>query len=371
VTHALILLAQRHWTGAAEPVLQIARGLVARGHRVTFFYTRVPPGHLSDHVDESVLGTLPEVKMMRSGFHPLAVLADRRRLRRFVRDENVDIVFCHQTHDHWLGAATVRGVKRPPVLVRQIHESRQLRRRFGYGRLFEQTEMLVVASQRWKQLLISEYDVDPSGVFVLPAAVDTAHFNPTQDTAAIRAEIGAAEGDKLIGMVSRIKPGRGHELALAAFAKVLQRQPGARLLFVGRGEGKEALEAEVAQTPFVDRVHFLGYRTDDLPAIYAALDVSLLLGEGSDGACRAALEAMACGTPVAALPVGTLDESIKDGETGVFVQADPDDLADGILEIMESPFLAQRARGHAEADLSIDRRIDRIEALFVRLAELR
>ncbi|MDP8224955.1 MAG: glycosyltransferase family 4 protein [Candidatus Lernaella stagnicola] len=369
--HVLILLAQRHWTGAAEPVLQIARGLAGRGHRVTFVYTRRPLGHLAGYVNPDLLQVLPDVHLRRKGFFPFSILHDYRRLRSFVTAENVDIVFCHHTHDHWLARFVVRGLKRPPILVRQIHESRQLRRRFGYRWLYRGTEMVIVAARTWKEKLIAEYGLDTSRVFVLPAAVDTEHFHPAQPVQAIRDEVGAEAEDRLVGIVSRIKAGRGHDLALAAFEKVLAQTPAVRLLVVGRGEGKEALEEKVASTAFADRVHFLGYRSDDLPAVYAALDVSLLLGEGSDGSCRAALEAMACGTPVVALPVGTLSESIQDGESGVFVQHDPDDVAAAILEVLAVPFMSERARGHAERELAVEQRVERVETLFRRLADVR
>lgn len=368
--HLLVLIAQRHWTGAAEPTLQLAHGLAERGHRVTFVYTRRPPGHLTEHVDEQLLETLPRLSLVRKGFHPIAMPADVLRLRRFLRHAPVDVIFCHLSHDHWLALAAMSGLSAPPILVRQIHESRQLRNTFGYRLLYQRAEHLVVSARSWKQALVDRLGIDPSRVMVLPAGVDVEYFTPEQPVAAIRAEIGAAPEDRLIGLVGRIKAGRGQALALAAFPKVLAREPRARLLFVGRGEGKAELEAAAAAAPFAGRVHFLGYRADDLPAIYAALDVDLLLGEGSDGACRAALEAMACGTPVVARPVGALTESIKEGETGLFVENDPASLAAGVLQVLASGGWRERTRRHALEHLSSEKRLDRAEAFFEQLAEL-
>jgi glycosyltransferase involved in cell wall biosynthesis len=362
--HLLVLFAQHHWTGPAEPTMQIARGLLERGHRVTWVYTRKPPGHLAPRVDEAGLAQLPAVMLRRKGFHPISLWSDWRRLRRFVREENVDLVYCHHSHDHWLGRAILRGVANPPVLARQIHESRQLLAKAGYRWLYRHTDVLIVAAQRWKQALLDRFGLDPSRVFVLPPAVDTKRFSPVPEASAIRAEIRAMFEQPLIGLVSRIKPGRGHELALSAFERVCRKRPGARLLFVGRGEGQAILEEKVRQSGLAERVHFLGYRNDDLPAVYAALNVCLLLGEGSDGSCRAALEAMACGTPVVALPVGTLPESLVDGVTGLFVEANAESLADGIMEVLQRPEMGEAARRQAETELSISRRIDRAEDIF-------
>jgi len=369
--HLLVLIAQRHWTGAAEPTLQLAHGLAERGHRVTFVYTRRPPGHLTEHVNEQLLETLPRVSLIRKGYHPVAMPADAFRLRRFLKRERPEVLFCHLSHDHWLALAALRGLAAPPILVRQIHESRQLRNTFGYRLLYRRAEHLVVSARSWKQALVDRLGIDPSRVLVLPAGVDVERFTPAQLVEAIREEIGAAPEDRLIGLVGRIKPGRGQALALAAFPGILEREPRARLLFVGRGEGKAELEAQAAAAPFAARVHFLGYRAADLPAIYAALDVALLLGEGSDGACRAALEALACGTPVVARPVGALGESLKEGETGLFVENDPASLADGIVRVLAGDGWRERCRRQAVENLSLEKRLDRAEAFFERLAEIK
>jgi glycosyltransferase involved in cell wall biosynthesis len=368
--HVLFLLAQQHWTGAAEPTLQLARGLADRGWRSTVGWTRTPPGSLEEHVAALGLAAPPGVEFVRKGFHPLALWRDVRRLRQFVAQENVDIVFCNQSHDHWLGWRAAQQARRP-VLARQVHASRQLAPRPGRRWLFRRTDALVVASRRWKDALLATDGLPAERVFVLPPAVDTDRFSPAQNVQAIRAEIGAAPDDRLIGLVSRIKAGRGHDLALAAFGRVRERLPNARLLFIGHGEGQAAVEAAARATAFADRVHFLGYRRDDLPAATAALDVALLLGEGADGACRAALEAMACGVPVAALRVGALTETLLDGETGRFVEPDADALAAGILEILAAPAWRRQAREHAVRDLSLARRLDAAAAMFGEMAARR
>jgi glycosyltransferase involved in cell wall biosynthesis len=258
-----------------------------------------------------------------------------------------------------------------PAVVRQIHQSRHLVRRADLAWLYRRTDALVVGANQWKAKLVENFGLDPAKVIVIPPGVDTDRFKPDGDVEVIRREIGAQPGDKLIGMVSRIKASRGHELALQAFQHVRAKQPRAHLLFVGRGEGREALEREVARLDLASSVHFLGYRADDLPAIYRALDVHLLLGEGSDGSCRAALEAMACGAPVVALRVGTLTESLAEGCTGFFADPSADDLAAKILHVLEQPLARETIRAHAVANFSIAPRVDLAENLFMRLTDRR
>jgi glycosyltransferase involved in cell wall biosynthesis len=369
--HVLVLLAQEYWTGPAEGVLQITRGLQARGHRVTFIYTRHPEGHLQDHVDGMGPEALPEVQLPRKGFHPLIMALDWFYLRQYVTAQRVDVIFCHLSHDNWIALSLLLGAKQRPVLVRQVHQSRQLGKNVNRILLYRRADALVVAADDWKARLVDNFHLDSAKVAVIPAGVDTEHFTPDGDVEAVRGEVGAQPGDKLVGMVGRIKPGRGQDLALQAFRRVREHSPRTRLLFIGRGEGRAALEREVAQLGLGEQVRFLGYRTDDLPAIYRALDVHLLLGEGSDGTCRAALEALACGTPVVALPVGALPESLLDGRTGYFAAPTADDIAAKILSVLDGPDLRVSAREHALAHFSIARRVDLAENLFVRLAEQR
>jgi len=369
--HVLVLLAQEYWTGPAEGVLQITRGLQARGHRVTFIYTRHPLGHLQHHVDGMGPEALPEVQLPRKGFHPLIMAFDWFYLRQYIAAQKVDVIFCHLSHDNWIALSLLLRSKQRPILVRQVHQSRQLAKNVNRILLYRRADALVVAADDWKARLVDNFRLDPAKVAVIPAGVDTERFALGGDVEAVRGEVGAQPGDKLIGMVGRIKPGRGQDLALQAFQLVRRNSPGARMLFVGRGEGKAALKREVARRGLGEQVHFLGYRTDDLPAIYRALDVHLVLGEGSDGTCRAALEALACGTPVVALPVGALPESLVDGRTGYFASPTANDIATKILSVLSGPELRGSAREHALAKFSIARRVDLAEKLLVNLAARR
>jgi len=362
--HALILLAQHHWTGAAEPTLQIARGLREGGHRVTFVFTRRPAGHLAPHVEAARVGVLPAVLLQCKGFHPLSMWRDRRLLRRFIKDEQVDVLFCHHSHDHWLAWTLRWNMVRPPALVRQLHMSKHLARRSDLAFLYKHSDRLIVPGESWQNRLIENYSLPAERIVLLSAAVDTDVFQPTQPVEAIRREINAGPDTPLVCLVSRIKPGRGHDLALAAMEIVRQSKPDARLLFVGRGEGKDELRALVRNKRADAWAHFLGYRSDDLPAIYAACGASLLLGEGSDGACRAALEATACGTPVIALPVGALPDTLLDGQTGFFAAAQPDDVAAKIIRTLDETALAASARQYAEENFAIKRRVDRAETIL-------
>lgn len=367
------LLASRHFTGPAERVLQAMRLLAERGHEVTFAHTRMPPGTLEGHTIEGPFRVLTDVRLARKGLLLPGMLADAARLAEMLGRDTI-LCHTHTSHDHWTGLMFRRRAAGRVVLVRSVHESRQAARRIGDMPLFAACDGVIAISHAMRERLIESYRLDPERCVVIPGAVDTRAFRPGLATDAIRAEISTREGDPLAGIVSRIKPGRGHRLLVEAFGEVLRAAPTAQLVIVGRGEGKAELEAFVSTLPYRDRVHFLGYRRDDLANIYNALDVSVLLGEGSDGTCRAALEAMACGTPVIAARVGSLPETIDDGATGALVdEGDATALASALSRYLASPELAathgRAARARVEREFALDAMALAHEAFFAKLEE--
>ncbi len=76
-----------------------------------------------------------------------------------------------------------------------------------------------------------------------------------------------------------------------------------------------------------DRVVFAGYRRDDYAEVLRSIDVFTLLVPGSDGGCRALLEAAASGIPAVTTARGALPEIVVDGETGFVVEEEAQALA--------------------------------------------
>jgi glycosyltransferase involved in cell wall biosynthesis len=192
-------------------------------------------------------------------------------------------------------------------------------------------------------------------VLATRGAVDAEAFRP--DGPDLRAELGIPAGAPVAGIVSRVKPGRGHDDLVDAFVPVVGRLPEARLVVVGRGEGEEALRVRVAHRGLQRAVVFAGYRTGpELAAAYRTLDVKVLLAEGNDGTCRALLEGMASGRPGLAYRFGAPAEAILDGTTGLLVpEGDVGALSGALVELLSAPGRA-RALGAAARE--------RMRALF-------
>ncbi|WP_376098920.1 glycosyltransferase family 4 protein [Roseomonas sp. CCTCC AB2023176] len=181
---------------------------------------------------------------------------------------------------------------------------------------------------------------------------DPDRFRPDPEArAAIRAELGAAEGDCVVTAVSRLVRHKGHPELLRAMESV----PGAILWVVGErlasdhGEDLEPAFARAAEV-LGPRLKRLGYR-HDVGRILAASDI-FCLPSHFEGLPMSVIEAMLTGLPVVATDISGPREMVADGETGLIVPPmTVEPLARALNRLAEDPALRVRmgAAGRARA----------------------
>ncbi len=356
----LQLAANRWWTGSADPILTLVRGLRARGHRVLLAMVR---------------GDRFEAKARAAGIDPIgtlsldpkaspaAMLRDLRALGRLVHDEGVEIVHAHHSHDHWLAGLAPHGAR----VARTFHNAGAVKAGWPASWLHRRTAAaLAVSGAVEARCLVAGIPRDR--VWRVNGVIEVTRFEAPRTGQAIRDEfkIGPAP---LVGCVARLAPRRGHRELIAGFRALLPKMPEARLLLVGKGEMRAPLEAAVAESGLGERVLFAGYRDQDLPEVLAALDCFALMAAGSDDTCRAALEAMAAGRPVVARRVGALPETIVHGETGLVLDDDrPETIAAGLAAVLanrgRARAMGEAGRRRALAEFSPARYVDDVERIY-------
>ncbi len=242
--------------------------------------------------------------------------------RRCIRATRPDIVHTHLGTADLVGGLAARSLGVPSVST--IHEI--WRRRAGLERakhavfMFNQrccaARVIAVSDSARAAYLEHTHGMGRrvvriyNGVDVMPQ---------TGRGADVRRELGVAGDELLVGMVSALRPEKGHSLAIAALEQLLGRFPNLRLLIAGQGRSEAQLAALAA--PLGDRVLMLGNRPDVME-VFDALDVCLhpsLL----DAFPTTLLEALAASVPVLASAVGGIPEIIDDGRTGVLLPAPP------------------------------------------------
>lgn len=174
---------------------------------------------------------------------------------------------------------------------------------------------------------------------------------------------------QVIGTVGRLQAVKDHVGLVRAFAR-LSRQPeagAARLVIVGEGALRPAIEAAVREEGVTDRVWLAGERAD-VPAAMRSFNL-FALPSLAEGISNTILEAMSCGLPVVATAVGGNLELVRAGESGALVPAgDPAALADALAGYLRAPDTVRAhglaARARIEADFSLDGMVARYRTRY-------
>jgi phosphatidyl-myo-inositol dimannoside synthase len=261
------------------------------------------------------------------------------------------------------------------ILQHQVHQS-AIKRKTAAALL--SSAAVLVANSEWTRdrclTLLSELDIDapPDRVRVVPLGADHEFFRPGLDTREVRARYGLGDGRWLLS-VARLSRHKGVDTVLHALARLGARHPDLGYAVVGTGEEREALESEARRLGLADRVRFLtGVPDRDLPALYNAAEIYLglsrLLEQRVEGFGISLAEASACGVPVVAGRSGGIPAAVRDGETGVLVDAERvDAVAEAVGALLDDP--ARRARLGAAGRRAVESHYnwDRVTADLARI----
>ena len=311
-----------HGGGPAMHVSLLSAGLEARGFRTTLVTGRVEAGEadMTDYALER--GVTPVVvRALGRSVSPLADLRSFGELLSLVRRARPDVVHTHTAKAGALGrlAAALCGVR---VRIHTFHGH------VFHGYFGAAATQLVLLAERTLGLLshrvlaVSEevgrdlagvYGVVPPGkIEVVPLGLDLEAFAAAgrgEGRGALRAEIGAAADEPLVGITGRLVPVKDHAFFLEAGAALLREEPRARLVVIGSGPLEEELRARARALGIEGRVHFLGWRRDTA-RLTADLDVAALTSL-NEGTPVALIEAAAAGLPVVSRDVGGVASALR------------------------------------------------------------
>jgi glycosyltransferase involved in cell wall biosynthesis len=353
------------WTGAADPVLSVAKGLKARGHDV--WISCIRGRSLEKRVVESGVPQITTVTLDRRlgirGF-----LSDMENIGHEIRSKGIEIIHANLSHDHWLCGLCVRRHGLPVKIVRTRHASVPI----GMGPFSRL--LFGVLSDGIIDVCLQAYTVDrrrfgDRKVVWIQGGVDVHLFNLSISGQIVRSKIGLRDGSVLCGIIAHLHDNRGHRQLLTAFKNVSLRFDNARLFIVGKGWYEPRLRSLVNRMGINKRVYFWSdYRFEWQPAL-AALDIAIYLAEGSEASGRAVLEAMAMGKPVIATAVGAVPQTVADGVSGIVIS--PNDtrmLSNTLIELISDPEKRARmgtnGRSIVEERFRSETRAEKIESFY-------
>ena len=176
------------------------------------------------------------------------------------------------------------------------------------------------------------------------------------------------ERDTLIGYVGRLSPEKGSMNFVHSIPLLLQKNNSLKFILIGDGSLRESIEKYLQENNLDDFVHIAGWvQHDDLPKYLNNLKL-IVLPSYTEGLPNIMIEAMACGTPVLATPVGSIPDVIKDKETGFLLNNNsPESIADNVIRAIEYPYLANvtiKAKDLVEDEFTINAAIMRYRKII-------
>jgi glycosyltransferase involved in cell wall biosynthesis len=196
--------------------------------------------------------------------------------------------------------------------------------------------------------ILSRSKVPAHKLKTIPNGVDLEPFR--EPAPSLRHDFEAGS-NRLVGFVGRLVAGKGGDILLSAAQQVLAAFPNVKFVFAGEGAARAEWEALAARLGIASKVLFAG-RRDDMPAVYAALDI-VALPSYQEAMPMCLLEALAAGRPVVATAVGAVPKVIVPGVTGLLCEpGDARALAMSLLRLLRDPELARTMGMHGRAHVA-------------------
>lgn len=299
------------------------------------------------------------------------------RARRFLADRPDAVAICHNNimagdvyvnHGVLLASMRARGRSAWEIYRNPVHVFIYLRDLVRYrGRTHR---AVVCLSEKDASELRATYGRIRPRVEIIPNGVDLELFHPPSPD-----ERRAARSELKLGTEERVAVFVGHEFSRKGLSFAIQglpHAPGVLLLVLGGNDDIIAESyAQAKELGVGDRVLFLGPRHYPVPFLHAA--DFFVLPSAYEANALVVLEALACGLPVIATPVGFAPEAVVDGVNGFLVERDGravgermDQLA--TLDDAELAAWSRRARESVEGRgwrTIAERYLDLVETLVV------
>src|SRR3989338_5445230 len=143
--------------------------------------------------------------------------------------------------------------------------------------------------------------------------------------------------------IGRLEPNKGIVLLIEAAKKLKVQGFKLRILIVGDGSLKNYCESKIENWKLQDNVLLYGWAKDS-QEVAKLLNQSkiLVMSSFNEGGPRVVVEAMACGVPVLATPVGIVPDLLKNGLEGEIVAWEANYIAHKAIELLNSPDLYQK-----------------------------
>ena len=380
---SLIIVSLPTFGGSGIVATELGVAIARRGWDVHFIST-APPVRLALHTSD------PDIRE-RVSFHQVATqvyamfhhqpytLAMASKIAQVAKRYEVPVIHAHYAIPHTVAAHLAREMTGGRTsVVTTLHGTDitivgldpSYRDIVTYA--LNASDAVTAVSRFLQDSTRSEFPYDGE-ICVIPNFVAPEVFHTDQPEAAAIRERYTPDGRALLIHVSNYRTVKRAPVACEIFAAVHSEIP-AYMLMIGEGPDRARTEECVQRLGISDDVAFID-STLELPPYLAAADI-MLLPSKSESFGLAALEAMACGTPVVASAIGGLPEVIDDGVDGLLLSPeDTSGMAESVLALLNDHSrlkrMSQAAAQKPHARFPRDKQVDKYVDVYKRARQLR
>lgn len=298
------------------------------------------------------------------------------RLRKLVRDHDIDLVHVHSPYAAIGARVGLAGESRPRIVYTEHAVWDYYKRPTYWGNL-------VTFNLNDHVFAVSDY---VHAAIRMPPALRSLPLPPIEtlyhgldpgavlnwgSPESVREELGIPADAPIVGTVANFRPQKRYDLLLRAAAQVREAVPDVRFVLVGQGPLEPQARRLALELGLEGTVVFAGYR-DDAPRVAKTFDV-FALASGYEGLSIALLEAMVLARPSVVTRVGGVSEVVEDGRNALVADpGDPRDLAACITTLLLDRALAARLGAEAQrraSDFQIPKAVRRQEQVYSELLE--
>ncbi len=355
--HILFLINSLKYGGAERVVANLSHSFAEKGeYRVSIMLLERKIDLPVEGVEMVSLHTRQKSLFEKS----VSIIKDPFRLRRFIKDNEVDIVLSFMQRPNAINMLTkVLGSKHTAcVSVRcsmtrhyeNVHPLLKFAGRLFFKWAWRYVDRTIANTRVIKNEITGLFDIDPEEIDVI--------YNPMQlgkienlSKESIEEEWFNDKSVPIIINVGRMARAKGHKHLLRAFASLVTRRK-ARLAIIGDGVLRGDIEKEAKELGIEDKVLLMGYRQN--PYKYMARSDIFVLSSIYEGFPNVLIEAMACRCPIVSTysfsgpaeilqPMQGAKEDIVEAKYGILVkEPSVDQLSQAIEHLMDKKELSLR-----------------------------
>jgi len=369
----ILHLADFRWYNAtAHYALTVAQALSQKGHNVFL-------GLASARNLPALGGPFGKLQIFNLDYNmydPASMVRSATVMSKLIQSARIQIVNVHTAGFHvWVALA--KKLKNMEVkLVRTRGEAYPPKRNpFNMYLYSGLTDQIIVPARILAERYAEELGVECEKINHIPLGIRYFSMSDQRKVQAWKEKLGMKPEEKIVGMVGRLSPVKGHVYFIQSAELVLDKDPLTK--FIIAGQDAQISQARLKRIAYrlgvLDRFVFLG-KVREIEQLTSIFDLGVICSVGSETICRVLQEFMAAGKPVIGTRVNGIPDFIEPQKNGYLVEpADSQQLACAITRLLNDAELRERMGNYSRTiiqnEYSLEKFAERTLEVYLKLLE--